>query len=179
MTAKQTKRDTTSNPVAAAIGRKLLALRTEAGLNQEDFAAKIGVRQAMVSRYEAGHEAPRLETLVRIADGLGKSKAEAVEITVSFIEIAAKELRKIDAVVKPTVPKPVASAKDRARMDKAKTDRKAVKAVKVAKKIQTKAAALDAPDVKPKRKHLATRISAVVAAPVATESSPDPSPAEA
>ena len=165
MTAKETKRDTTLNPVAAAIGQKLLALRTEAGLNQEDFAAKIGVRQAMVSRYEAGHEAPRLETLVRIADGLGKSKAEAVEITVSFIEIAAKELRKIDAKA---LPKP-----------KAVPDRKAVKAVKVAKKIQTRAAALDAPDVKPKRKHLATRISAAVTAPVATESSPDPSPAEA
>jgi len=165
MTAKQTKRDTTSNPVAAAVGKKLLALRLEAGLNQEEFAAKIGVRQAMVSRYEAGHEAPRLETLVRIADGLGKSKAEAVEITVSFIEIAAKELRKIDAKA---LPKP-----------KAVPDRKAVKAVKVAKKIQTRAAALDAPDVKPKRKHLATRISAAVTAPVATESSPDPSPAEA
>ena len=172
MTAKETKRDTTLNPVAAAIGQKLLALRTEAGLNQEDFAAKIGVRQAMVSRYEAGHEAPRLETLVRIADGLGKSKAEAVEITVSFIEIAAKELRKIDAKA---LPKP-----------KAVPDRKvvkaspgAVKALKIARRANAKAAALDAPDVKPKRKHLATRISAAVTAPVATESSPDPSPAEA
>jgi len=179
MTAKQTKRDTTSNPVAAAVGKKLLALRLEAGLNQEEFAAKIGVRQAMVSRYEAGHEAPRLETLFRIAAGLTKTKAEDVELMASFVEIAGKELRKFDAAVKPTVPKPVASAKDRARMDKAKPDRKAVKAVKVAKKIQTKAAALDAPDVKPKRKHRATRISAVVTAPVATESSPDPSPAEA
>jgi transcriptional regulator with XRE-family HTH domain len=168
MTAKQTKRDTTSNPVAAAVGKKLLALRLDAGLNQEEFAARIGVRQAMVSRYEAGHEAPRLETLFRIADGAGKNKAEAVEIMASFIEVAGRELRKIDAAVKPTTaPKP-----------KLIPDRKAVKAVKVAKKIQAKAAALDAPDVKPKRKHRATRISAVVTAPVATESSPDPTPAE-
>jgi transcriptional regulator with XRE-family HTH domain len=172
MTAKETKRDTTLNPVAAAIGRKLLALRTEAGLNQEDFAAKIGVRQAMVSRYEAGHEAPRLETLVRIADGLGKSKAEAVEITVSFIEIAAKELRKIDAAAGPK-PKAVPDRKV------VKASPGAVKALKIARRANAKAAALDAPDVKPKRKHRATRISAVVTAPVATESSPDPSPAEA
>jgi len=173
MTAKQTKRDTTSNPVAAAVGKKLLALRLEAGLNQEEFAAKIGVRQAMVSRYEAGHEAPRLETLFRIAAGLTKTKAEDVELMASFVEIAGKELRKFDAAVKPTKPKAVPDRKV------VKASPGAVKALKIARRANAKAAALDAPDVKPKRKHLATRISAAVTAPVATESSPDPSPAEA
>jgi transcriptional regulator with XRE-family HTH domain len=173
MTAKETKRDTTSNPVAAAVGKKLLALRLEAGLNQEEFAAKIGVRQAMVSRYEAGHEAPRLETLFRIADGAGKNKAEAVEIMASFIEVAGRELRKIDAAAGP---KPVASAKDRARMDKAKPDRKAVK---VARKTAAKDKALDLITDKPKRQHRRTRPVATVTASVASETAPDPTPAEA
>lgn len=58
---------------ARALAIRLAAYRAERGLSQGQLAALIGVSQPQVSRWEAGHHLPTVETLVRLADLLGMS----------------------------------------------------------------------------------------------------------
>ena len=164
MTAKQTKRDTSSNPVATAVGKEIKKLRAERSMNQTDFAASTGIKQAMDSRYEAGKETPGLPTLIRIAAGFANTHKGVGELILGIIGPAiAIVANEFWGESKPA-PKPKSKTKP------------AVKAVKIARKARARAAALDAPDVKPKRKHRATRttVTAPVASPTAalTETTP-------
>lgn len=54
------------------LGRRLRSLREQGGLKQEELAGKAGVDRGTVSRIENGEQSPRLETLERIARGLGR-----------------------------------------------------------------------------------------------------------
>ena len=45
--------------------------RKELGLTQEEVALRAGIRQSAVARLEGGGAIPRLDTLVKIAIGLG------------------------------------------------------------------------------------------------------------
>lgn len=51
--------------------RALLRARQEAGLSQTELAARSGTAQAVISRIERGVVSPSLDTLSRIARGLG------------------------------------------------------------------------------------------------------------
>ena len=51
---------------AAALRRA----RTEAGLNQEELALRIGVHASEISSYESGKRSPQLWTIHRLAEGL-------------------------------------------------------------------------------------------------------------
>ena len=53
--------------VATAIGE----WRRAAGLSQAQLAARLGTSQAAVSRWERGHDEPRLSTLASILRGCG------------------------------------------------------------------------------------------------------------
>jgi transcriptional regulator with XRE-family HTH domain len=48
-------------------GHLVRSAREAAGLSQADLAARLGTTQPVVSRWERGHDEPRLSTLVRIA----------------------------------------------------------------------------------------------------------------
>lgn len=52
---------------AAALRRA----RSEAELNQEGLALKIGMHASDISVIESGRRSPRLKTIKRLADGLG------------------------------------------------------------------------------------------------------------
>lgn len=54
------------------LGLKVKLARTELGLNQAEFARKIGATQKSISRYETGDSLPTLGTLVKIAEALNK-----------------------------------------------------------------------------------------------------------
>lgn len=54
----------------SAFGDYLRSHRSRLGLSQKDFAAKLGCKQADVSRYEAGQRQPTVEVLVRYAQTL-------------------------------------------------------------------------------------------------------------
>lgn len=54
-----------------AAARALLRARQEAGLSQTELAARSGTAQAVISRIERGAVSPSLDTLSRIAKGLG------------------------------------------------------------------------------------------------------------
>jgi transcriptional regulator with XRE-family HTH domain len=49
------------------VGHLVRSAREAAGLSQAELAARIGTTQPVVSRWERGHDEPRLSTLARIA----------------------------------------------------------------------------------------------------------------
>jgi transcriptional regulator with XRE-family HTH domain len=53
------------------IGELVRDVRKEAGLSQAELAAILGTKQSVVSRWERGHETPRIETLVEILRACG------------------------------------------------------------------------------------------------------------
>jgi len=53
-----------------AIGARIKAARERAGLTQEDLAAELDMSPTHISVLERGRKAPKLETLVNIANAL-------------------------------------------------------------------------------------------------------------
>ncbi len=49
----------------------LIRARLAAGISQAELARRIGVRQPMIARLEAGMQTPKIDTLVRLAKALG------------------------------------------------------------------------------------------------------------
>lgn len=65
---------TTKDPklsVAWAIGQRVLAIRERRGWTQQDLADRSEMARADITRLEAGKDAPKLDTLRRIAAALG------------------------------------------------------------------------------------------------------------
>ena len=54
------------------IRSQIINARNEVGLTQKELALKAGVTQANISKIEQGSSHPTIDTLVKIADGLGK-----------------------------------------------------------------------------------------------------------
>ena len=52
--------------------RAVIAARLECHMTQKKLAEKTGIRQSNISRIESGSSSPTIETLSRIASGLGK-----------------------------------------------------------------------------------------------------------
>ena len=59
------------NTEPKTLGQRIRMVRGEQ--TQMAFAEKVGIKQAMVSRYEAGHETPSPRVLLRIAKFHGRS----------------------------------------------------------------------------------------------------------
>jgi len=53
------------------IGLLIAKLRKERKLSQRQFAERVGMTQTEISRIEVGRHAARLESLAKIAKGLG------------------------------------------------------------------------------------------------------------
>jgi ribosome-binding protein aMBF1 (putative translation factor) len=58
-------------------GQIIEQARKEAGMTQEDLAAKAGTNKSYISRVETGRTEPKVSTFYRIASALGRS----VELT--------------------------------------------------------------------------------------------------
>lgn len=54
------------------LGRLLFELRVGAGLTQAQLAERMGTTQAAISRLEEGGGTPRLDTLAKLAEAVGK-----------------------------------------------------------------------------------------------------------
>ena len=52
--------------------RAMIAARLDCNMTQKELAEKTGIRQSILSRIESGTCSPTVETLSRIATGLGK-----------------------------------------------------------------------------------------------------------
>ena len=57
--------------VARAVAIWLCRYRAEHDLTQEQLAARVGMRQAAIGRFEVGETEPRLTTLLRLSASLG------------------------------------------------------------------------------------------------------------
>lgn len=74
-----------------ALGQLIYDLRAAAGLSQRELAERMGTTQSVISRLEEGGGAKnRLDTLVRVAEALGR------HLIVSFPETVPAKLK--DAV---------------------------------------------------------------------------------
>lgn len=56
-----------------AVGERLRSAREHRGLTQTELGRRVGIDQAIISKLERGKHTPRLDTLRRLADGLGLS----------------------------------------------------------------------------------------------------------
>lgn len=66
------------SPEAAAIGAQIRWLRREAGLTQDDLAVRCRTWRPIVGRWERGQHFLTLDTLARIAAGLGVELVDIV-----------------------------------------------------------------------------------------------------
>lgn len=57
---------------ADGIGAKVRSARRAAGLSQEQLARRLGTTQSVISRWERGHDEPRVSTLGAIARATGR-----------------------------------------------------------------------------------------------------------
>lgn len=53
--------------------RAVIAARIENNITQGELAQRTGIRQSNISRIESGTVSPTIETLARLASGLGKT----------------------------------------------------------------------------------------------------------
>lgn len=60
------------------LAEKLLALRTEKELSQEDLAEQLGVSRQSVSKWETGQSVPDLDKIIKLADLFGVTVDELV-----------------------------------------------------------------------------------------------------
>jgi transcriptional regulator with XRE-family HTH domain len=60
-------------------GRKLFMARRRAGMSQEALAKSSGLHFATISLFETANRTPRLDTICRLADGLGIRPGELIE----------------------------------------------------------------------------------------------------
>ena len=52
--------------------KKILKLRIDKGLSQDELAERVGTKQSVISRIENGESEPRIETVKKIAKVLDK-----------------------------------------------------------------------------------------------------------
>ncbi len=61
---------------AGPIGSRIRVARRDQGLSQADLGKRVGMAQAAISNLERGVHSPRMDTLKRVAEGLGLSVPE-------------------------------------------------------------------------------------------------------
>lgn len=66
------------------IGERIRALRKEKGLTQKALGDKCGMADSAIRRYESGRGNPTEKTLQRIADALGISFAELIDVRITY-----------------------------------------------------------------------------------------------
>jgi len=71
----RTPRKPRSDP-AGKLARNLTRCRRDARLSQEELAKRAGLNRTQVSHLENGKRVPRLDTLVKLAGGLGVEPEE-------------------------------------------------------------------------------------------------------
>ena len=60
------------------MGDRIRAARLRADLSQEKLAERVDVDRKTINRIEQGHHAPRIDTLLLIADALGVPLSDLV-----------------------------------------------------------------------------------------------------
>ena len=94
-----------------AIGARIKAARERAGLTQEDLAAELDMSPTHISVLERGRKAPKLETLVNIANTLHVSTDMLLQdVVVCATDGLASELSVAITKLKPKVQERIINA---------------------------------------------------------------------
>ena len=64
----------------AKIGERIVALRTEKGMTQQEFAAELDYEKSNMSRLESGRTNPRIATLYKVAKVLNVTLSDLLMI---------------------------------------------------------------------------------------------------
>lgn len=72
--------------------RAIIEIREATGLSQREFAKKVGIKQAQLSRLESGKQLPKLDTLSNLAEAIG------LETQVRFVTPSGHVSRKVNPV---------------------------------------------------------------------------------
>jgi transcriptional regulator with XRE-family HTH domain len=70
-----------SEQTRQALGRRIRALRTERGLSQRKLSLMLGIDRSYIIGIELGRKNPTVDSLEKIAAGLGVTLSELFEIT--------------------------------------------------------------------------------------------------
>jgi transcriptional regulator with XRE-family HTH domain len=97
--------------------RKLVAIRRERGLRQEDVAAKLGVTQATVAKFERYDNDPMLSTVRRYAQAVGAFVDHVVVQDSAYLFVQSKSVEASDVVVTIEVKTPKIRKTERAGED--------------------------------------------------------------
>ncbi|MCB9765984.1 MAG: helix-turn-helix transcriptional regulator [Alphaproteobacteria bacterium] len=83
MTKTEPQPDGTLNPnnVRERLGSRIRHLRKARGWTLADLAQRADVQIADLSKWETGKRGPNVESLIKLADGLGVPPAELFELT--------------------------------------------------------------------------------------------------
>lgn len=82
------------------LSKKLKQLRKEFKLTQGELAARFGVTQQAIAKWEAGHAWPEMETLSRIAEFFGVTTDYLLDMTEAFTAIGPASSVRIIGTVK-------------------------------------------------------------------------------
>jgi transcriptional regulator with XRE-family HTH domain len=79
--------DTMPPPPAARIAASLRALRQRQGLSVAQLAERSGIARATVTKLEAGHGNPTIDTLYALADTLGAALGDLIDEPSARVEV--------------------------------------------------------------------------------------------
>ena len=81
------------------IGEKIKAKRLERGLTQKALGELTGIAEPTIRRYEAGKLNPKIETISKIANGLGVTPAELIGPEWFDLQIGAENVKSLQRSV--------------------------------------------------------------------------------
>lgn len=81
------------------IGEKIKAKRQEKGLTQKALGELAGIAEPTIRRYESGKLNPKMETISKIANGLGVTPAELIGPEWFDLQIGAENVKSIQQAV--------------------------------------------------------------------------------
>lgn len=86
-----------ADELARDLGPRLRALRSRAGLTQEQLGVAASIKAESVSRIERGRSCPDVATLARLLDVLGATFGEVLDADVDRTGVSAQELEVLRA----------------------------------------------------------------------------------
>jgi transcriptional regulator with XRE-family HTH domain len=71
--------EATAGQVAAIVGPRIRRIRRGLDMSQENMADNAGIHRTQITAIEWGEQLPRLDTLIRLAGGLGVSPCVLID----------------------------------------------------------------------------------------------------
>lgn len=77
------------------VGEQIKALRTDRGLTQKQFGALCHINEVQIRKYERGEVTPKMDTIKKIADGIGITPFELVGVEWADMQLGKEGLSEL------------------------------------------------------------------------------------